>query len=158
MPLNKNARNPPMIINNPKVIFSNWKKAQKACRPIRETVFILEQKIDSSLEWDNVDNLSTHVLLRNNNLDIGCARFFYKENYIKLERMAILKKYRKQGFGSLLIESIVKHIRGGETLMIIISAQVAAIPFYKKQGFVLVGDSYIEAGINHHQMVLNILE
>jgi len=71
--------------------------------------------------------------------------------------MAILKKYRKQGFGSLLIESIVKHIRG-ETLMIIISAQVAAIPFYKKQGFVLVGDSYMEAGINHHQMVLNILE
>ena len=42
--------------------------------------------------------------------------------------------------------------------MIIISAQVAAIPFYKKQGFVLVGDSYIEAGINHHQMFLNILE
>ena len=114
MPLNKNARNPPMIINNPKVIFSNWKKAQKSCRLIRETVFILEQKIDSSLEWDNVDNLSTHVLLRNNILDIGCARFFYKENYIKLERMAILKKYRKQGFGSLLIESIVKHIRGGK--------------------------------------------
>ncbi|MDA7751577.1 GNAT family N-acetyltransferase [Methylophilaceae bacterium] len=146
-----------MIINNSKVIFSNWEKAQKACRPIRETVFILEQQIDSSLEWDNVDNLSTHVLLRNNNLDIGCARFFYKENYIKLERMAILKKYRKQGFGSLLIESIVKHIRG-ETLMIIISAQVAAIPFYKKQGFVLVGDSYMEAGNIHHQMVLNILE
>jgi GNAT superfamily N-acetyltransferase len=60
---------------------------------------------------------------------IGTARVrFVKIDCAKIERMAVLKTYRKQGAGTTLLSFILSHI---ETSQVIPHAQWAAIPFYK---------------------------
>ena len=147
-----------MITNDTEVIFSTWGKAQKSCRLIRETVFIDEQKVPPFLEWDHMDETSTHIILIHKTNHIGCARIYYEENYIRLERMAVYKVYRRLGFGSFLIKQIISHMKKNHIYQIVISAQATAIPFYLKHGFLQSGDTYMDANIKHQRMTLNISE
>jgi predicted GNAT family N-acyltransferase len=82
---------------------------------------------------------------------IGTARVrFVKIDCAKIERMAVLKTYRKQGAGTTLLSFILSHI---ETSQVILHAQWAAIPFYKACGFRKTNGSFFETGIKHIKMV-----
>jgi predicted GNAT family N-acyltransferase len=83
---------------------------------------------------------------------IGTARVrFVKIDCAKIERMAVLKTYRKQGAGTTLLSFILSHI---ETSQVIPHAQWAAIPFYKACGFRETNGPFFEAGIKHIKMVI----
>ena len=142
--------------NNLKVEIVKWIDAHESLYMIREKVFIEEQKVTSQLEWDGMDEEAIHFLAFKNEKAIGCARAFVIENYMQLGRMAVLKEYRGEGIGTALLEKAMTTAKLNELSVIYISAQCQAIDFYKKFGFEITSDIYLDAEITHRDMKLEL--
>lgn len=117
---------------------------------IRKEVFVIEQACPETLEWENED-VATHFIAFIENAPVGTARYRRTENGFKLERIAVLKNYRKMGIASLLIQTMLKEIPATETIYL--HAQIQAKAVYDKNGFEAYGPLFDEAGITHVKMV-----
>jgi predicted GNAT family N-acyltransferase len=140
--------------NNLKVEIVKWIDGYAPLSMIREKVFIEEQKVTPQLEWDGRDEEAIHFLAYQDEKAIGCARAFVIENHMQLGRMAVLKEYRNKGIGGTLIEKAVITAKLNQLSAINISAQCHAIDFYKKFGFEVISDIYLDADIPHRDMKL----
>lgn len=126
------------------------------CIAIRESVFIDEQQVPIEIEQDGKDGESGHVLLWCEGVPVGTLRFRITEDGVKLERIAILKRYRGRHLGKLLIREGVRAIRMNDLdQTIYIHAQKHASPFYRSLGFAETGEESVEAGIPHCTMLLS---
>ena len=122
---------------------------------IRNLVFCEEQKVSKEIEFDGLDQFCNHYLAKINELPIGTARVReQKKGIFKIERMAVLKRYRKKGVGKAIMKQILKHyINLSRINKLILNSQIEAKDFYKKFGFVEVGKEFVEANINHQKMI-----
>ncbi|CAM8391254.1 GNAT family N-acetyltransferase [Candidatus Methylopumilus universalis] len=141
--------------NNLKVEVVKWIDEYDSLTMIREKVFIEEQKVTSQLEWDGMDKEAIHFLAFKDEKAIGCARALVIEYCMQLGRIAVLKEYRGEGIGSALIEKAMTTAKLNQLSAIYISAQCHAIDFYKKFGFEVTSDIYLDAEILHRDMTLN---
>ncbi|MDH5395950.1 MAG: GNAT family N-acetyltransferase [Gammaproteobacteria bacterium] len=117
---------------------------------IRTTVFIKEQNVPFELEWDEYDSESVHILACLNNVPVGTARLL-KSGHIG--RMAVLKEYRNQGVGRAILKYVLNLALTKSFPEICLSAQEHAVEFYKKAGFKVTSEVYMDAGIPHYDMV-----
>ena len=140
--------------NNLKIEIVKWIDGYAPLSMIREKVFIEEQKVTPQLEWDGRDEEAIHFLAYQDEKAIGCARAFVIENLMQLGRMAVLKEYRNKGIGGTLIEKAVVTAKLNQLSAINISAQCHAIDFYKKFGFEVISNIYLDADIPHRDMKL----
>ena len=122
---------------------------------IRSLVFCEEQKVSKEIEFDGLDQFCNHYLAKINELPIGTARVReQKKGTFKIERMAVLKRYRKKGVGKAIIKKILKHYLNLNNInKLILNSQIEAKDFYKKFGFVEVGKEFVEANIRHQKMI-----
>ncbi|CAM8410293.1 GNAT family N-acetyltransferase [Candidatus Methylopumilus planktonicus] len=141
--------------NNLKIEIVKWIDGLSQLKNIREKVFIQEQKVTPQLEWDGMDEKAIHFLVFNDKAAIGCARAIVIKNHMQLGRMAVLKEYRGQGIGGALIEKAMTIAKLNQLSAIYISAQCHAIDFYKKFGFEVTSDIYLDAEIPHRDMTLD---
>ena len=141
--------------NNLKIEIVKWIDGLSQLKNIREKVFIQEQKVTPQLEWDGMDEKAIHFLVFNDKAAIGCARAIVIKDHMQLGRMAVLKEYRGQGIGGALIEKAMTIAKLNQLSAIYISAQCHAIDFYKKFGFEVTSDIYLDAEIPHRDMTLN---
>ena len=119
---------------------------------VRERVFVVEQQIPITLEWDGLDQAAEHLLAVNFlGQAIGCVRLIGDGS---IGRMAVLKTWRGQGVGSALLEAAITINQQQGKLSISLSAQMHAIPFYEKYGFVKCSQPYLDANILHVDMQL----
>lgn len=125
---------------------------------IREAVFVHEQEVAPEEEYDEYENTSTHFIAYDaDGNPCGTARWRHTDKGIKLERFAVLEKFRGTGIGSLLVKNVLKDIQknaGKDKPRVYMHAQTHAVPFYKKFGFLCQGDEFDECGIMHFQMSL----
>ncbi len=140
--------------NNLKVEIVKWIDEHESLKMIRQKVFIEGQKVTSQLEWDGMDEEAIHFLAFKNEKAIGCARAFVIKNHMQLGRMAVLKAYRGESVGTALIEKVITTAKLNQLSAIYISAQCHAIDFYKKFGFEVTSDIYLDAEIQHRDMKL----
>lgn len=131
----------------------NWTDAKAYSQTIRTSVFIQEQHVPESEEWDNEDKSATHLLVIKNGKTIATARLTQTG---KIGRMAVLKAYRKQGIGSMMLNSLIDLAKQQGQQQIKLWSQTHAQSFYKKHGFVAQGDEFLDAGIPHIEMHLKI--
>lgn len=75
------------------------------------------------------------------------------ENGVKLERFAVLEKFRSSGVGSALLQAVIADIPS-EHNYLYLHAQLTAMGLYSKYGFTETGPMFEEAGIKHFKMVL----
>ena len=122
---------------------------------IRNLVFCEEQKVSKKIEFDGLDQFCDHYLAKINKFPIGTARVReQKKGIFKIERMAVLMRYRKKGVGKAIIKKILKHYLNLNNInKLILNSQIEAKDFYKKFGFVEVGEEFIEANITHKKMI-----
>lgn len=129
----------------------------QTCLGIRHQVFVVGQKVPINEEVDGLDLSCEHYLLFFNQLPVGTARVRYTEDFAKIERVAILEAYQKQGLGYVLMSFIIEDIgRNPECNKVKLGAQTYAIPFYEKLGFVICSTEYLDAGIPHKVMQLKL--
>ncbi len=118
---------------------------------IRRQVFIEGQNVDPALEIENEEKCRHYLLLLNDRA-IGTARWRKTEKGIKLERFAILNEYRNKGYGSMILENLLRDILP-LGLKIYLHSQLKAVPYYQRQGFIKTGEIFQEAGIDHYLML-----
>ncbi len=124
---------------------------RKEILQVRHQVFVEEQGVPADLEYDIDDAISTHFAAYYNKQICGTARWrFYNSGIIKLERFAVLKPYRRKGIAQKLLETILIDLPYCEE--IILHAQEQVVPFYLKNSFEILGNTFIEAGITHVKM------
>lgn len=120
---------------------------------IRRLVFVIEQNVDPAEEYDEYEESCIHFIATYNNLPAGTARIRKTEKGIKLERFAVLKEYRKNSVGKLLVYACLAHpwtLEGN--IYLYMHAQEHAIEFYSKLGFKIEGERFFECGIPHFLM------
>ena len=121
---------------------------------IRKDVFIRGLNIPEHLEIDENENVATYVLAYIKNNPVGTARWRKTEKGIKLERFAVLDKYRSNGIGAKITKFILNNLK--ETQPIYLFAQESAIKFYEKLGFKSIGNLFEEVGIKHQKMIYDL--
>ncbi len=62
---------------------------------VRRAVFVHEEKIPESKEFDGNDHCATHVLALLDDKPIGTMRIRYFNGFVKFERMCVLPEFRK---------------------------------------------------------------
>ena len=129
--------------------FHDRELAEKAFA-IRKKVFVEEQGVDPSLEYDN-EEMAHHYLLLLGEKPIATARWRETVKGIKLERFAVLPEFRNRGIGEVILKEVLKDVIPLEK-MIYLHSQVKAVTFYERNGFYKVGEQFTEAGIGHFLM------
>ncbi|NND59877.1 MAG: GNAT family N-acetyltransferase [Gammaproteobacteria bacterium] len=129
---------------------ADWDRDRERIRSIRETVFVVEQKVDPELEWDGEDESSLHVLAApSGEAPVATGRL---QPDGKIGRMAVLEQWRGQGLGKLLLKHLVQAAADAGHDHVYLHAQSHALPFYAAAGFVADGPEFDEAGIPHRLM------
>jgi predicted GNAT family N-acyltransferase len=133
---------------------ATWADDRNALQAVRRSVFIEEQAIPESEEWDDVDPVARHVLALTANRDaVGTGRL---EPTGKIGRVAVLPQYRGSGVGSLIMGHLVNQATESGFTSVYLHAQAAAAGFYERLGFRAVGPVFDEVGIPHLRMSLGI--
>ena len=125
---------------------------------LRSKVFIVEQEC-AYQDVDGNDEQADHVLLHVNNELVGYARVFSKNTYFKeasFGRAVVKKKDRGEGYGHLIVDKSLEHLKSKKQSPIKISAQSYLKEFYATHGFLAKGDEYMEDGIPHTAMYLDL--
>ena len=118
---------------------------------IRREVFVGEQNCPPELEWE-FEEESTHFLATVDGEPAGACRWRKTENGYKLERFAVLSKFRGFGVGQELVKTVLADLPA-DAGYIYLNAQIQAMPLYAKFGFEKTGPEFEEAGIRHYKMV-----
>ncbi|NRB16901.1 MAG: GNAT family N-acetyltransferase [Rhodobacteraceae bacterium] len=127
-----------------------------ACFALRHQVFVVEQDVPIDEEIDDLDKLATHLLATGDGVPTGTARVVYQGDTAKIGRVCVLKSARGTGLGADLIKAAVQiaEDQPGVTKAKL-GAQTHALGFYEKLGFAAFGPVYLDAGIEHRDMVLD---
>ena len=118
---------------------------------IRTAVFVQEQGVDASDEYDSHEEASQHYLVSLDNKAVATARWRFTPIGIKLERFAVLKAHRGEGIGQYLLKYMIKEVLK-HSKPIYLHAQIQVVEFYQKLGFEKEGAFFEEAGIQHFKM------
>jgi predicted GNAT family N-acyltransferase len=124
---------------------------------IREDVFVIEQEVDPSEEYDEFESTSTHFLAKIDEQPAGTARWRFTDKGVKLERFAVLKHMRGAGVGYALVQAVISDIGASPETKgkkLYLHAQLDAMPLYAKFGFNKVGPMFEECNIQHFKMEL----
>jgi len=126
----------------------------KGAFTVRREVFIIEQEIAPEEEWDGLDDSCLQFVAKSGRKVVGTARLRFPElGHAKVERMAVLKPYRRQGAGAGILGVVEKAVLERGVHEAVLHAQVTAAPFYHACGYRAVGEHFYEAGIEHVKMV-----
>ena len=118
---------------------------------IRREVFVDEQHCPPELEVE-FDDESYHFLVTLDGEPAGACRWRKTDKGYKLERFAVLKKYRGKGVGQELVKAVLADLPP-DAPYVYLHAQLDAVPLYEKFNFVKTGPQFEEAGIQHFKMV-----
>lgn len=131
-----------------------WPEALPLARPMRERVFIEEQRVPRELEWDDRDAESDHaVAFDAQGSAVGTARLLPEG---RVGRMAVLAHRRGMGAGTALLEALLELAAAKGMAEVRLHAQTHAAGFYRRFGFAIAGEEFLEAGIPHVEMMLKL--
>ncbi len=128
----------------------DWAQACALAAPLRERVFVLEQGVPPELEQDGIDPVCRHVLARAaGGVVVGAGRLLPDGH---IGRMAVAADWRGRGVGGAVLEALVREAAARGLAAALLNAQVHALAFYRRHGFVEEGEAFMEAGIMHRAM------
>jgi predicted GNAT family N-acyltransferase len=131
-----------------------WSDARTEAQRIRETVFVAEQGVPREIELDDWDERCEHALAYDaTGRPVGTGRLLPDGH---IGRMAVLRQSRGQGVGGRVLEALIERARERGMRCVVLNAQTHAAPFYARYGFIVAGETFMEAGIPHVAMERNL--
>lgn len=123
----------------------------------RADIFITERNIHYN-DLDRIDYNSYHFFFLDNKKVTAYLRAFYEnDNKERLRIGRVLTRNHGNGVGKKLLTDTLKYIKENiECKIICMDAQKHAIGFYEKFGFKVTSDEFVEEGIIHVKMELEI--
>jgi predicted GNAT family N-acyltransferase len=153
-----------------RTVIGTWDELGKDAALVRTEVFVGEQGIAPELEWDELDTLALHAVVYFDANDdtaalpkgaspIGTGRLIapgLAAPEAKIGRMAVLKAHRRSGVGDDVLQALLDAAYEAHYPTVALSAQSYVSGFYERHGFEVQGDEYVEVGIPHKKMILNL--
>ncbi len=122
-------------------------------KQVREIVFVQEQGIDASLEYDDLDDMCTHVVGLLDSEPVTTARLRPVDSTVgKVERVATIQAARGHGYGTEIMDEVERVAKRQGLVELRLGAQLTALPFYEKLGYEAFGDEFLDADIPHRMM------
>lgn len=141
----------------------------QAALSVRFRVFVEEQRVPVDEEIDRYDEHPgerddvVHVLARYGGAPIATARLLLDMHELDVEghagyphigRVAVLAEMRGSGVGRLVMDALHEEARQRGHAGVTLAAQLHAIPFYERLGYIARGPVFLDAGIEHQDMDL----
>ncbi|MFA0927509.1 GNAT family N-acetyltransferase [Pseudomonas syringae pv. tagetis] len=137
-------------MNKVTVAVAQWQKNNADIRRIRDSVFIAEQSVPPELEWDAEDAGAVHFLAYEGEYAVGTARLLPDG---EIGRLSVLKDWRGLKVGEALLRAVIHEAEQRGLKPLKLSAQVQAVEFYQRFGFLVISDEFLEAGLPHVDML-----
>jgi predicted GNAT family N-acyltransferase len=138
-----------------------WPQARPLAEQVRRAVFIEEQQIPESEEWDDVDDVAIHAVLSSpQGQPLATGRVWVEPKHAQLAhigRMAVCLSARQQGLGRQVLQALMQQARRQGCTQVSLHAQTSAQAFYAAEGFEPVGEVFDEVGIPHITMVCTLI-
>ncbi len=138
-----------MTSENFNIKIVSYEEYQLDIQNIRTQVFIVEQGIPESLEWDDHEHASWHVLAFAGVQAVATGRL---QPDGKITRIAVLQSWRNKGLANQLLTTLLTLAKKEGLNSLYLNAQVSATGLYEKHGFTTTGDVFNEGGIAHIRM------
>ena len=123
---------------------------------LRIEIFVVEQCCYYQ-ELDNEDKEAFHVSIYNDGIIVAVGRIIPNPHNkeVKIGRIAVKMEHRKKGLAYKMMKDIMNFIsKKYKNFSVLLSAQTYLIEFYQSFGFKEIGNTYLEDGIEHINMVL----
>lgn len=126
---------------------------------LRTDIFVVEQNCPYP-ELDNRDQDALHGLAYDGERLIGCLRILPRRSSgaVAIGRVAVQTDYRSNGVARKLLNEAITHIEKQGESLIDLQAQAHLKRFYGSFGFKETSDVYLEDGIPHLDMQMNLGE
>ena len=133
----------------------DWHALAADAQPLRFAVFTEEQGIDAALDQDGADATALHVVARNRmGRALGTARLLAPSPGVgQIGRMAVRSGLRGGQIGRHMLQALVDAARARGDREVMLHAQASAVGFYERSAFERRGAPFVEAGIDHQEMV-----
>ena len=123
---------------------------------LRIEIFVVEQCCYYQ-ELDDEDKEAFHVSIYNDGIIVAVGRIIpnLHNKEVKIGRIAVKMEHRKKGLAYKMMKDIINFIsKKYKNFSVLLSAQTYLIEFYQSFGFKEIGNTYLEDGIEHINMVL----
>ena len=124
---------------------------------LRAEVFVVEQDC-VYLDLDGYDTEAWHVFVRDDGRIIACSRVFVdNEDEVRIGRVVVAHDCRRRGVATGMLRKCIE-IAGTayKAKSIVLDAQTYALSLYEAVGFRIDSDEFLEDGIPHYRMRLEI--
>jgi predicted GNAT family N-acyltransferase len=126
---------------------------------LRYTTFFKEFGLDKSVTADELEDVSKHFAIQNENDLIAYGRLSpVTPEVYRVSQIVVIQAYRNQGIAKQLIKTMISFaaIKGANKIQL--NSQVHAQGLYQSLGFRPVGEPYQVklTGVNHVNMALEI--
>ncbi len=105
------------------ISFNYEEKNFKDASDVRFQVFVEELKFNKFNEFDTYDMVSIHYVVFIDLQPVASARAVESEREFTLEKLAVLRKYRSQGVGTLLLKYMITDLIKSKKDIIIYSQE-----------------------------------
>ena len=110
-------------------------------RALRQQVFCQELGLEEELAWDGTDPYAVHLVLLLNDTPVAAGRITYGGvGVAKLDRICVLKKYRRQGIGDGLVKILDYKASQMGMRYSQVEAEASLVNFYGRIGYTPWGD------------------
>lgn len=132
-----------------KIYFGMDRWLQAAAFSLRYEVFVLEQKIAPTLEFDILDTPERQYLVMfDDQLPIATLRYqAFDSETIQPDRFCVKSQYRHQGIGTALLHYYEELAKSDGYQKSRLSAEETALTFYQRLGYQQISTRYLEDGI-----------
>ncbi len=149
---------------NLEVVRITTSREMRQALAIRRHVFIEEQCVPEELEIDEhdddpaADTAAVHVLARLDGRPVATGRLLLHQpdGRSHIGRVAVLAEQRRSGLGRAVMLALHDLAREHNATSITLAAQLHAIGFYERLGYSAYGDVFLDAGIEHRWMDVNL--
>jgi YbgC/YbaW family acyl-CoA thioester hydrolase len=133
----------------------DWDTLGFDAQAIRRAVFIDEQRIPEDMEWDGSDPGCVHAVAYNLlGVPLATGRLLeHVPGVAKIGRMAVSLPLRGSQVGRAVLDALMDTARARGDREAVLHAQVSALAFYSRAGFIERGPRFDEAGIPHVEMM-----
>lgn len=121
---------------------------------LREEVFTREQGADEP-DHDIFDAQALHLVLYDEMRPIATGRIYHDGRTFCIGRCCVIREERGTGIGDLLIKLLLLKVFEYNPSQVRIHAQKSAEGFYRRYGFTVDGEPFVEAGIDHVPMYVD---
>ena len=132
-----------MLINKLDIVIVSSDEEYAQAMQVRRDVFVTEQKISPQKEFDGNDHSATHVLALCDGQPIGTMRIRYFNGFVKMERMCVIKDFRKTDASELIMQKGIDFVAQKGYKMIYGICKKELLNRWRKDGFEKIPDAAV---------------